>query len=152
MVGNFIDAKFRLRECITAKPNNLLKGSSLVVSLYIDNFQKMIGYAFNNLALACWWHKTGKFRLKNPNEMTEQALNDKRIEDFDYGYNIIEKDFQNSISLFKNAIFHIEDVENLPLGQKKSAFLSLLDMNNIIPTNYKEFVRNTLTTTSFYLH
>lgn len=40
MKGNYIDAKKRLRECLTMQPNNILKG-----------------YALNNLALASWWHK-----------------------------------------------------------------------------------------------
>jgi len=40
-----VDAKQRLRECIILDPNHLLRG-----------------YALNNLAVACWWHKHPNFR------------------------------------------------------------------------------------------
>lgn len=43
--SNFADAKSRLRECIMMDPNPLLRG-----------------FALNNLAVACWWHKHPSFR------------------------------------------------------------------------------------------
>jgi tetratricopeptide (TPR) repeat protein len=40
LVGNYSDAKARYSECIESDPNTQLKVK-----------------AYNNLALACWWHK-----------------------------------------------------------------------------------------------
>lgn len=40
LVGNYADAKIKYSECLETDPNHDLKVR-----------------AYNNLALACWWHK-----------------------------------------------------------------------------------------------
>ena len=103
-------------------------------------FENFVGSALNNLALACWWHKIGKFSLRNKEESAEQALAERKQEDKEYGYDLIEKDFQNTIPLFKNAISTLEEVDSLEFGEKKASYMSLLDQNTLIPPNFKEFV------------
>ena len=49
--GNYVEAKFRLRECLMQQPNTFLKG-----------------YALNNLAVASWWHKHPNFRPESDDE------------------------------------------------------------------------------------
>lgn len=62
LAGNYTDAKNRLSKCIDTEPLGKLKS-----------------YAYNNLALACWWHK-------NPIELVrdniESADNSKVEKDF----------------------------------------------------------------------
>lgn len=89
--------------------------------------------------MACWWHRVPRFKLENP-ELSDEELKEKKQRDLKYGHDLIDKEFKNTILLLKNSISDIEDVQNVPVGPRKDALLSLLDQNSFIPPNHKDFV------------
>lgn len=73
------------------------------------------GYALNNLAVACWWHKYPNFKdlddqnyeeIEEEGEVASQFMN-QNINRFQQ----IDADFENVILLLKKAIWYIENVD-----------------------------------------
>lgn len=118
--GNYVDAKEKLRECLTLDPNYMLKG-----------------FALNNLALASWWPKFPNFRTEPENE--EGPLNRANDDNSQQAYQQIDKDFTNVLPLLKNSIINIENISTIKDEAKKSQLLELLDQENLIPKDTKKF-------------
>ncbi|EAR94619.2 tetratricopeptide repeat protein (macronuclear) [Tetrahymena thermophila SB210] len=125
--GNFIDAKQRLRECIMQDPNPLLRG-----------------YALNNLAVACWWHKHPNLRdLIDFDEIEDSHSVHSKKEQPIYSFQQIDADFDNVIPLFKKAIWYIENVDQVKELQQRIQYKQLLESEKIIPSDLKKFDPNT---------
>lgn len=123
--GNFVDAKQRLRECASMDPNPLLRG-----------------YALNNLAVACWWHKHPSFRDLEDNDEDGSASttsSNSSSGNKEYSAQQIDADFDNAISMFKKSIMYIENVDELQDMQRRNHLRLLLDQEKIIPTEYQKF-------------
>jgi hypothetical protein len=130
--GNYVDAKEKLRECLTLDPNHLLKGKQKL------EYNNLSGYALNNLAVASWWTKFPNFKA---DQESEQGPMHRVAEDNSpQAFQQIDRDFANVIPLFKNAISNIENVAQEKDENKKAQLLELLDQDNIVPNDLKKFV------------
>lgn len=114
--GNYHDAKQRLRECVTMQPNHILKG-----------------YALNNLALACWWHKIPLNDPKNFKVIFIILFSIFFKKENDANFKAIDDDFINVIPLFKNSIHNLENLDHLKDFLIKEKFVKLLDKEKIVP-------------------
>jgi hypothetical protein len=115
--NNFTDAKERLRACLDAEPNSLLRGCTL-----------------NNLAVASWLHKMPNLRefVSDDDELESQQLDDV------YTDEQIDEDFNFVIPLLKRAVKYIETSEGNKDIQKQAYLEQLLDENSIIPKKFVE--------------
>lgn len=101
------------------------------------------GYALNNLAVACWWHKHPSFRDLEDNDEDGSASttsSNSSSGNKEYSAQQIDADFDNAISMFKKSIMYIENVDELQDMQRRNNLRLLLDQEKIIPTEYQKFV------------
>ncbi|EGR33488.1 hypothetical protein IMG5_051660 [Ichthyophthirius multifiliis] len=111
-------------------PNNLLRG-----------------YALNNLAVACWWHKHPNFRDLEDAEESDGEQGDEtkyhnsqlKLKESDYSSEQVEADFDNTIPLFKKALWYIQNVNEIEDKEKQKDLNILLDQDNIIPEEHQKF-------------
>ena len=88
------------------------------------------------MALSSWWHKFPNFRY---NDEENKNSDTKKVTE-EYITNQIDEDFSNTLALFKNSIYNIENVSSIFDKTRKESLEELLDPGNIIPKDLQKFV------------
>ena len=89
LLGNYADAKARYGQCIEADPNPQLKTR-----------------AYNNLALACWWHK-------NP------LLPEQQVQAADHRMDMVDGEFRQTREIFLKALETSENPSSLETEEQR---------------------------------